>query len=83
MGSRGLWIGPTTACAYLTLMYNLLICCIKWPELFEELRERRDKEKAEKARLLAEEKMAMGLGGMGGKGVDSDDGYERMKKEQA
>ena len=80
MGSRGLWIGPTTACAYLTLMYNLLICCIKWPELFEELRERRDKEKAEKARLLAEEKLATGRVG---KEVDSDDGYARMKKESA
>ena len=54
MGVRGLWIGPTAACAYLTLMYNILIMCINWPELFKEIRERRDAENELRDRVLAE-----------------------------
>ena len=54
MGVRGLWIGPTAACAYLSLMYNILIMCINWPALFEEIRKRRDDENALKERLAAE-----------------------------
>ena len=46
MGIRGLWIGPTAACAYLTLMYTILIMCINWPALFTEIKERRDAENA-------------------------------------
>ena len=49
MGVKGLWIGPTAACAYLSLMYNVLIMCINWPSLFAELKERRETENALRA----------------------------------
>lgn len=52
MGTMGLWIGPTAACAYLTLMYNILIACIDWPSLLLEIKERRDTENAERNRIL-------------------------------
>ena len=55
MGTMGLWIGPTVACAYLTIVYNILIACINWPDLFKEIRERRDTENAERNRILQEE----------------------------
>jgi len=56
MGTRGLWIGPTAACAFLTITYNILIACIDWPDLIKEIRERRDKEKEEQNRILQEAK---------------------------
>lgn len=40
MGVFGLWIGPTVACAYLTVMYNVLIACIDWNKVFAEIREK-------------------------------------------
>ena len=46
LGVRGLWVGPVVACAYLTIMYNILIFCINWPSLYEEIRERRRVENA-------------------------------------
>jgi phosphopantothenate synthetase len=58
MGTRGLWIGPTAACAFLTITYNILIACIDWPDLIKEIRERRDKEKEEQNRILQEAKTA-------------------------
>ena len=58
MGTRGLWIGPTAACALLTITYNILIACINWPELIMEIRERRDNEKEEQNRILQEAKAA-------------------------
>ena len=44
MGTKGLWIGPLAACAYLTIGYNILIACLDWDELFKEIQERRDQE---------------------------------------
>ena len=60
-GIKGLWYGPLAACAYLTVMYNILILCINWPSLYVEIVERRDVEKAESARILAEELAASEL----------------------
>ena len=57
IGTKGLWIGPTAACAYLTLTYNILIMCINWQQLFNEVRDRRDNEKAEQNRRLEEQKL--------------------------
>ena len=54
----GLWIGPTAACAYLTIAYNILIICLDWPKLFKEIRDRRDAENATKERLDQETKQA-------------------------
>ena len=42
--NMGLWIGPTVACAYLTICYSLLIACLDWEALFEEIRERKSRE---------------------------------------
>ena len=58
MGTRGLWIGPTAACAFLTITYNILIACIDWPDLIKEIRERRDKDKEDQNRILQESKTA-------------------------
>ena len=41
-------------------MYNVLIACINWPSLLEEIRERRDTEKKERQRILEEELLASG-----------------------
>lgn len=54
LGTRGIWIGPTAACAYLTIAYNILIVCMNWQKLFEEVRERRNNENAARERLLLE-----------------------------
>lgn len=54
MGIPGLWIGPVAACAYLTLAYNILILCINWPSLHEEIEQRRIDENNERDRLLKE-----------------------------
>ena len=54
----GLWIGPTAACAYLTIAYNILIICLDWPKLFKEVRDRRDVQNATKERLDQEAKQA-------------------------
>ena len=51
MGVKGVWIGPTAACTYLSLMYNVLIMCINWPALFAELKERRETEDNLRAQL--------------------------------
>lgn len=45
-GIRGIWIGPLVACVYLTLMYNILVMCINWPSLYNEINERREVENA-------------------------------------
>lgn len=50
-GIKGLWYGPTFAVAYNTFWYNVLIACIRWPELIEEARERRNKERELKIQL--------------------------------
>ena len=42
MGTKGLWIGPTAACVFLTITNNILIACINWPEIIKEVRERRE-----------------------------------------
>ena len=34
----GLWIGFAAASAYLTITYNILIVCINWPKVYEEVR---------------------------------------------
>lgn len=63
LGVMGLWIGPVVACAYLTLMYNILICCINWPNLYCEIEERRRVENEERSRYLRESLMAAGCDG--------------------
>lgn len=55
LGTMGLWVGPTAACAYLTMMYNILIACMDWPSLLLEIKERRDHENAERNRILQEQ----------------------------
>mmetsp|Transcript_7652 Transcript_7652/g.9210 ORF Transcript_7652/g.9210 Transcript_7652/m.9210 type:complete len:169 (-) Transcript_7652:100-606(-) len=54
LGVLGLWIGPVVACAYLTLMYNVLISCFRWDKLYDEIEERRRTENEERSRLLQE-----------------------------
>ena len=50
-GIRGLWYGPTFAVTYNTFWYNILIARIDWQELIAQTQERRNKEKAVKAKL--------------------------------
>ena len=70
LGVRGLWVGPVVACAYLTIMYNILIFCINWPSLYEEIRERRRVENEERSRYLRESLLAAKTG--------ADDDYTRV-----
>ena len=60
MGIPGLWYGPTLACFYLTLSYNIYIGCIDWDKLFVEIEERRVTENEERDRLLRESLEAQG-----------------------
>ena len=71
-GTLGLWIGPTAACAYLTIMYNILVMCLNWPKLFEEVRERRNNENAQRQKLLDEAAQDK---------ADKNDDFERVKTE--
>lgn len=54
MGIPGLWYGPTVACFYLTITYNIYIACINWQKLFVEIEERRVTENEERDRILRE-----------------------------
>ena len=54
---RGLWWGPALATLYITIMYNLIICWINWPELIAEIIEREEKEK-EVRKSLEEKNLA-------------------------
>ena len=45
MSLNGLWVGPTVACAYLTLCYILLIARVDWHKLVEQIRARKEEEK--------------------------------------
>jgi multidrug resistance protein, MATE family len=57
MSLNGLWVGPTVACAYLTLCYVLLIARVDWYKLVEQIRQRKEEEnriKEELARKHAE-----------------------------
>ena len=54
MSLRGLWIGPTIAVAYNTVMYNIIIACIDWKELVRGIKQR-EVEEQELRKRLAEE----------------------------
>ena len=54
LGVKGLWWGPVVACAYLTLMYNILLVCVNWDSLYDEIEQRKNKENAVRAKLLQE-----------------------------
>ena len=74
MGVFGLWIGPTVACAYLTVMYNVLIACIDWNKVFTEIRSRRDNERIEREKILMKEVEEKSTpGGKNGHGEQVDD----------
>ena len=54
LGVSGLWIGPVAACAYLTLMNNILVCCLDWDNLYTEIEARRKSENEQRDRFLRE-----------------------------
>lgn len=40
MSIRGLWVGPTVAVAFNSVMYNIIISCMNWKELITGIKER-------------------------------------------
>lgn len=47
-GIRGLWVGPTFACFYNTCCYSILINRIDWEALIVDLKNKREKEAAQR-----------------------------------
>ena len=55
-GVQGIWYGPTFACIWLLVFYNIVIARIDWRVLINEIDERTRKDLEVKARLDQERK---------------------------